>query len=95
MVELGAPDDVIDILLTVLDNDDFYRVRAEAAAGASVLAASHGDSRVKERVRQSLITRRKTEASLQEPGYQRVVAEMDRGLDRIGGSRNRKGEQDE
>lgn len=84
LAKLGEPLDVMDILLEVVETDDFYGVRAEAVAEVSELAANSEESAVRQRVAQALIRTRKREISQQEPGYQRVVAEVDRGLERIG-----------
>jgi HEAT repeat protein len=81
---MGTTQDVVDTLLPIAENDPFYGVRAEANAALASKAAGQGDTATRQRVRDFLTQRRVIESARSEPGIERVVAEIDRGLQRLG-----------
>ena len=76
-------EEVINRLLERLENDDYFGVRAEAAAAAVNTANRSGFAALRERVRVTLLARRAVEASNSTPGAERVVSEIDRSLARL------------
>ncbi len=76
--KVGDPQ-AIDPLLAALEGDEFFGVRAEAAAAAAQLSVNQTGA-VRQRVREALIRRREAETANPEPGSERVIAEIDRAL---------------
>jgi hypothetical protein len=72
----------IEPLLQVLEADDFFGVRAEAARAVALLSAGQADALV-QRVRAVLRQRREVESASAEAGAERVVTEIDRAFDRL------------
>ncbi len=78
LAEVGNPQ-AIDPLLAMLEADEFFGVRAEAAAAAARLSANQ-TGEVRQRVREALTRRRPVEIAHPVPGSERVIAEIDRAL---------------
>lgn len=83
---LGAVGDerAIEPLLSVLEHDEFFGARAEAVCAVAAVSGMLPNEQ-REAVRAALIRQREVEAARAEPGTDRVVAEIDRVVARLGG----------
>jgi HEAT repeat protein len=64
--------------------DDYFGVRAEAAAAAVNVAVRNGDAALRGRVREALNARRAQEQAVSQSGTERVLTEIDRSLAKLG-----------
>lgn len=80
---LADATEVVDTLIPIAENDPFFGVRAEAFSSLSAKAAGQTDAALRQRVIDFLNTRRAIELAQSAPGTERIVAEIDRGLQRL------------
>jgi HEAT repeat protein len=78
LAELGDAQ-AIEPLLKLLESDDFFGVRAEAAAAVAVLGRQ-SDATRQQQVRAALLRQQAYEQAHPQPGAERVSAEIDRAL---------------
>ena len=77
---LGDSSEVIDLLLNVLEADEYFGVRAAAAHAVAVVSDRIADASLRQRVLDVLRQRRQAELELSETGVERVIAEIDRSV---------------
>ena len=81
---LADATEVVDTLTPIAESDPFFGVRAEAFASLSIKAAGQADAALRQRVVDFLNTRRAIEVAQAGAGTERIIAEIDRGLARLG-----------
>lgn len=81
---LAEATEVVDTLTPIAESDPFFGVRAEAFASLSIKAAGQTDAALRQRVVDFLNTRRAIELAQAGAGTERIIAEIDRGLARLG-----------
>ena len=79
---LDLSSESVDLLLVRL-TDDFFGVRAEAAAGLGLIGSSTTDDALRQRIRQALEQRLTVEQANPAPGVERVIADIERSLLRL------------
>lgn len=75
----------VDALLSALHRDRFFGVRAEAAKALGGIAAGSRGARLRGRVLTALTQARRREESKRLRGQERVLAELDRSIDKLAG----------
>jgi HEAT repeat protein len=81
---LADATEVIDTLTPIAESDPFFGVRAEAFGSMSIKAAGQTDVALRQRVVDFLNTQRAIELAQAGTGTERIIAEIDRGLARLG-----------
>jgi len=80
---VASSEDVLARLLERLENDEYFGVRAEAAAASVKLANRADNAALRQQVRDALMARRAKELSISQSGAERVIMEIDRSLTKL------------
>ncbi len=78
---LAPPLETISVLRPLAESDPYFGVRAEAIAAIAALAQRSADSILRAELRNWLLARRTTESAERGTGSERILAEIERGLD--------------